>query len=93
MFEIHIEVAYSLSIDSFPMAFSRFVNRRGTPKEVYSDRGTNFVGAETESKKLLKTLDCNKVKDDPLRRQADWHFNPPYASHGSGIWERRIWSI
>ncbi|GAA54824.1 hypothetical protein CLF_105559 [Clonorchis sinensis] len=90
---IHIEVAYSLSIDSFLMAFSRFINRRGTPKELYSDRGTNFVGAEMELKQLLKTLDCNKVKDDMLRQQVDWHFNPPYASHRGGIWERMIRSI
>ncbi|GAA53116.1 hypothetical protein CLF_109567, partial [Clonorchis sinensis] len=58
---LHIEVAHSLSIDSFLMARSRFVNRRGSPKEMFSDRGSNFVGAELELRQFLKSLDCDPV--------------------------------
>lgn len=42
---VHIEVAASLSTDSFLMAWSQFVSRRGVPKEMLSDNGTNFRGA------------------------------------------------
>ena len=45
---VHIEVTADLSTDGFLMAFTRFVNRRGLPKIVLSDRGTNFVEAEYE---------------------------------------------
>ena len=43
---VHIEVARTLSTDSFIDALQRFIGRRGKPEIVYSDNGTNFVGAE-----------------------------------------------
>jgi hypothetical protein len=38
---IHIEIAHDLSTDSFIQAVSSFVSRRGPPKELFSDNGTN----------------------------------------------------
>jgi hypothetical protein len=75
------------------MAFSRFINRRGCPKEVYSDQGTNFVGAERELRRALKDIDYEKVAQTLLNKNIEWHFNPPYASHRGGAWERIIRSI
>ena len=45
-------MAWGLDIDTFLNAFARFTSHRGVPKEVISDRGTNFVGAVGELKKL-----------------------------------------
>ncbi|XP_053691446.1 uncharacterized protein LOC128739963 [Sabethes cyaneus] len=42
---IHLEVVSSLSTDACKKAIRRFVARRGAPQEIYSDNGTNFVGA------------------------------------------------
>ncbi|XP_036346632.1 uncharacterized protein LOC118755947, partial [Rhagoletis pomonella] len=39
---IHLEATSDLSTQSFLAAFARFVGRRGCPKNVYSDNGTNF---------------------------------------------------
>ena len=39
---VHFEVASSLDMHSFLMAFARFVDRRGAPAEVLSDNGTNL---------------------------------------------------
>ncbi|CAH8639763.1 unnamed protein product, partial [Dicrocoelium dendriticum] len=42
---VHLEVSHSLTTDSFIMCLLRFISRRGTPDEIYSDNGTNFIGA------------------------------------------------
>ncbi|XP_062702149.1 uncharacterized protein LOC134285445 [Aedes albopictus] len=42
---IHIEIVSSLTTDSCVMAIRNFMARRGVPRAFYSDRGTNFVGA------------------------------------------------
>ena len=39
---VHLEMAWGLDTDTFLNAFARFTSRRGVPKEVISDRGTNF---------------------------------------------------
>ncbi|XP_017490770.1 PREDICTED: uncharacterized protein LOC108378971 isoform X1 [Rhagoletis zephyria] len=53
---IHLEATSDLSTQSFLAAFSRFVSRRGCPKNVYSDNGTNFVGASRALKAELKAF-------------------------------------
>ena len=51
---VHIEVAPRLSTDSFINALRKFIRRRGKPFELYSDNGTNFVGAERELREALQ---------------------------------------
>ena len=65
---IHIEIAHDLSTDSFIQAVSRFVSRRGPPKELFSDNGTNFRGAEAEVKQMLQNWNQTKILDR-LRKQ------------------------
>lgn len=42
---VHLELVTDLSTEAFMAAFDRFVARRGMPSEIFSDCGTNFVGA------------------------------------------------
>ncbi|CAI2734059.1 unnamed protein product [Schistosoma spindalis] len=90
---VHIEVTYSLNTDSFIMALVRFIGRRGKPAEIYSDNGSNFVGAVTELRKFVKQFNQQKISNEPSARQIQWHFNPPSSSHRGGVWERMIRSI
>ena len=90
---VHIEVAQELSTDSFLMALMRFISRRGSPQTIHSDNGTNFVGAESELKELITSLDQKRISDGLHIHTIDWVFNPPYASHRGGIWERMIRTI
>ena len=45
---VHLEVAPSLETDCFINVFRRLINRKGLPKCIYSEQGSNFVGAERE---------------------------------------------
>ena len=87
---VHIELAYALNTESFLGAYSRFVNRRGRPDSVFSDNGTNFVGAERELRNQIEAWNDYHI-DDYMKQQAtEWFFNPPTASHMGGAWERMI---
>jgi len=44
---VHIEIACSLTTDSFIDAW-RFIGRRGKPRTIFSGNGSNFVGAQSE---------------------------------------------
>ena len=50
---IHLEITHHLDTDSFLGAFSRFISRRGRPKVVYSDNGTNLVAGEKELRQCV----------------------------------------
>ena len=89
---VHLEVAHSLSSDSFLSALSRFVARRGRPRYIYSDNGTNFVAANKELNQSL-TARNEKVHGALLQQGVDWNFNPPHSSHRGGLWERLIRSV
>lgn len=74
---IHIEVAPSLDTDSFINALRRFTARRGQVKELRSDNGKNFVGAERELRVAIKEWNQCKINDVLLQKGIKWTFNPP----------------
>ena len=90
---IHIEVAHSMEKDSFLQALRRFICRRGPIRELRSDQGTNFVGAENEMKKALQEMDDSQIKAELLKHDIDWVRNPAKASNFGGVWERQIRSV
>jgi len=90
---IHLDVADSLETGSFLNSFRRFVARRGKCSEVYSDNGTNLVGAWREIRSALGNWDRDRVLGEAASQGITWHFNPPKASHYGGIWEREIRSV
>jgi hypothetical protein len=88
---VHLEMSYSLDTDAFINAFSRMASRRGTPRFVISDNGTNFVGAERELRELVEALDNDKIVRQTTKfHPIDWKFNPPIAPHFGGVFEALI---
>ena len=43
---VHLELVSDLTAEAFLAAFRRFLSRRGCPSLMWSDHGSNFVGAE-----------------------------------------------
>ncbi|KAK4468963.1 hypothetical protein MN116_000099 [Schistosoma mekongi] len=90
---VHLEVAHDLSTDSFIMVLIRFIGRRGKPMEIYSDNGSNFVGAVSELRQFIRQWDTYKISAQLASKQIQWHFSPPSSSHRGGVWERMIRTI
>ncbi|XP_055604159.1 uncharacterized protein LOC129752396 [Uranotaenia lowii] len=90
---VHLELVPDLTTIKFLQAFKRFVARRGLCTDVYSDNGTNFVGAKNEIKRFLRSENHRaEVSQSCSEMQIRWHFNPPKASHFGGLWEAAIQS-
>ena len=82
---VHLELARSLKTDDFLLVLMRFLNRRGHVKELRSDNGSNFVGADREIKEAIEQIDKEKVGRELQQRGCRWVFHPPGASHMSGV--------
>ena len=94
---IHIEVVTSLTTESFLAALRRFIARRGRPRHIHSDNGTNFIGAANELRSIYKMLhsssEMTTIRDYLTSEGCDWHFIPPHAPHFGGLWEAAVKSI
>jgi len=86
---VHLEVVTELSTEAFLAAFDRFVARRGLPSEIFSDCGTNFIGADKQLQLLINSPD-GQCAISQARASCQWHFNPPSAPHFGGLWEAAV---
>ncbi|UYV68299.1 hypothetical protein LAZ67_5003760 [Cordylochernes scorpioides] len=83
---IHLEMVSNLETDSFILALSRFIGRRGRPSTIYSDNGTNLVG----TRNLFARLKWDKIVKETQEQRISWKLNPPTAAWWGGFWERMI---
>lgn len=89
---VHVEIAANLSTDSCKKAIRRFIGRRGAPREIFSDNGTNFVGASGELASEIRMIN-REISSTFTDIQTQWQFNPPSAPHMGGCWERMVRSF
>ena len=75
------------------MGVERFVSRRGTPAIIWSDNGTNFVGAEKELRENIEKWNTINIAVELAHKGIKWRFNPLSAPHQGGIWERLVRSF
>jgi len=85
---VHLKLVLELSTDVFLAAFDRFAARCSLPQEIFSDCGTNFIGAS----KRLSVLVNHPENLDRLTARApcSWNFNPLAAPHFRGLWEATV---
>ena len=75
-------MAIALDNDSFLNPFYRIANRRGLPKKMISDNGTNFVGENRELEELVvEKLDEDKIRVTTMACQSRF---VPFAS---ALWQ------
>lgn len=90
---LHLEAVTSLNVDAFLAAFPRFTARRGLCTDLYSDCGTNFVGANKELQVLYqrnKSSLPEHLAETLANQGTTWHFIPPASPHFGGLWEAGV---
>ena len=89
---VHIEVVKDYTSEAFIAAFHRFTARRGFCKELFSDQGTNFVGADTLLKQMVSSSSSysSQIVNSLAQEGTPWIFNPPSAPHFGDIWDAAV---
>lgn len=90
---VHLEVVSDLTSQGFIAAFRRFVARRGYCKNIWSDNGTNFIGAAKELKSMFiktRTGIFEEIADILATDGTTWHFIPPKSPNFGGLWEAGV---
>ncbi|XP_077976283.1 uncharacterized protein LOC120332657 [Styela clava] len=90
---VHIEVAYSLSTDSFINVLRKFIGRRSKPRAIYSDNAGNFQATNKVLRDEIKKWNQHYINDFLSQRNIEWNWNCPTDSKAGGCWERLIRSI
>lgn len=90
---VHLEVVHSLSTQSCIMAVRRFIARRGSPAEFYTDNGTCFQGASRELVREQVLARNDALATVFTNANTKWRFIPPAAPHMGGAWERLVRSV
>ena len=65
-------------------------------RQLRSNQGTNFIGAQSELKTALCEMNQDHVQDYLLRNGCEWipfKLNAPHSSHMGGTWEHMIRSV
>ncbi|CAK1602956.1 unnamed protein product [Parnassius mnemosyne] len=90
---VHLEAVSDLTAKGFIAAFRCFVSRRGHCTALYSDNGTNFVGADKELREMLNSVK-SKLPDEINKllaiERTTWHFIPPHSPNFGGLWEAGV---
>ncbi|XP_043285716.1 uncharacterized protein [Venturia canescens] len=89
---VHLELVTDYTSDAFIAAFRRFTSRRGICHTLYSDCGTNFIGADAQLQGLFKesAAEMPHIISSLTNIGTRWSFNPPSAPHMGGKWEAAV---
>ena len=88
---VHLEAVSDLTSKAFIAALRRTIGRRGQPFLIWSDNGTNFVGANCQLKELYDFLAQQKtegiITEFCTAKNVEWHFIPEHGLNFGGLWE------
>ena len=92
---IHVELANTLSTESFLLAYQRFTSVRGHPQKIWSDPGTNFIGAKPVLEEMyayLRQQNEESVEDYAAKNGTYWTWRilPADSPHRNGAAEAAV---
>ena len=93
----HLELVSDLTSEAFVATLRRFIARRGKPSLIWSDHGSNFVGAQKDLKELVEFLEDlktqNAISQFCTSQRIVWKFIPERSPHFGGLWESCVKSM
>ena len=92
---LHIDLVNSMSTESFLMVYQRFTAIRGHPTKVWSDPGTNFIGAKSLLEDLytfLSSQDTANLEEYAAKNGTSWSWkiHPADSPHRNGAAEAAV---
>ncbi|GBO28884.1 hypothetical protein AVEN_13783-1 [Araneus ventricosus] len=89
---IHLEIISDLTSQSLIATLKRFISRRGKCHKIFSDNGSNMVGANRALRNLNKLV---RDRNESLyaffaEENIEWPFIPPRSPNWGGLWEANI---
>ncbi len=93
---IHADVVSNQCTEGFLLSYKRFTALRGHPKKVWSDPGSNFVGAKSSLKDLyefLERVEKPKLEEEAVKHGTEWFwmkFHPANSPHRNGAAEAAV---
>ena len=86
----HLEMVFSLDSDSCRSAVIQFIASRGHPLKIWSDNGTNFVGANNELKQFGSMWQNSDFQEKLQQKKIVRKFNSAAAPYFVGSRERMV---
>ena len=94
---VHLELVSELTSEAFLACLRCFISRRGKPTLIWSDHGTNFVGAARKIKELIAFLKNQRSQDAISEfcstQNIQWKFISEHTPHFDGLWEAAVKSM
>ena len=88
---IHLELVSNLTKEACILALKRFSARHGTPTKLFSDNGSNFIGARNDLIKLQEILSSkeeNSLFVYANQKGSQWITIPSRSPHFGGLLTR-----
>ncbi|XP_075990327.1 uncharacterized protein LOC142985980 [Anticarsia gemmatalis] len=89
---VHLELVSDLTTSAFLAALRRMAARRGTPRHIFSDNGTNFLGANHVLQQQYQDIQEQAIPGITAM-EIEWHFNAPSWPSAGGLWEAGVKSL
>ena len=91
---VHLELVSDKTTNACLAAIDRFVDRRGLPLHLYSDNGSNFIGAKNRLENFYALFQSpefqNSIQAYAFNYEITWHNIPQRAPHFGGLWEAAV---
>ncbi|XP_038116638.1 uncharacterized protein LOC119768917 [Culex quinquefasciatus] len=89
---VHLEAVSDLTSQGFISALKRMIARRGYCCEIWSDNGTNLVGADRLLQEIYEAIMAHSKEAEQFlcNLGIKWKFIPPASPHQGGIWEAAV---